>query len=428
MASTSDRRVVVTGLGATTPLGGDVASTWAAMLAGRSGVRLLPQEFIDVLPVHIGAPVAVDPLDVLDRVQARRLDRTAQLALIAAREAWADAGLPAPGSADADPGDAGGSVDPDRLGVVVGTGIGGVLTTLANYDALKEKGARRVSPLAVPMLMPNSPAAAIALELVARAGVHTPISACASGAEAIGQGLEMIRSGRADVVVCGGTEAALHPLPIAAFANMQALSKRNDEPERASRPYDKGRDGFVYGEGSGVVVLESAERAAARGARVYAEVAGVGMTSDAHHIAQPDPVGAGAAQAMTDALDDAQASPSDIVHLNAHATSTPQGDVAEALAVRTTFGSAAEGIAVSATKSMTGHLLGAAGAVEAVATIMALFDRTAPATINLENPDDDVDLDVVADEVRPLGEGDLAALSNSFGFGGHNVALVFRTA
>lgn len=428
MASTSDRRVVVTGLGATTPLGGDVASTWAAMLAGRSGVRLLPQEFIDVLPVHIGAPVAVDPLDVLDRVQARRLDRTAQLALIAAREAWADAGLLAPGSADADLGDAGGSVDPDRLGVVVGTGIGGVLTTLANYDALKEKGARRVSPLAVPMLMPNSPAAAIALELVARAGVHTPISACASGAEAIGQGLEMIRSGRADVVVCGGTEAALHPLPIAAFANMQALSKRNDEPERASRPYDKGRDGFVYGEGSGVVVLESAERAAARGARVYAEVAGVGMTSDAHHIAQPDPVGAGAAQAMTDALDDAQASPSDIVHLNAHATSTPQGDVAEALAVRTTFGSAAEGIAVSATKSMTGHLLGAAGAVEAVATIMALFDRTAPATINLENPDDDVDLDVVADEVRPLGEGDLAALSNSFGFGGHNVALVFRTA
>ena len=414
------RRVVVTGLGATTPLGGDVASTWSAMLAGRSGVRRLPQEFIDVLPVHIGAPVAVDPLDVLDRVQARRLDRTAQLALIAAREAWADAGLPAPGADDA--------VDPDRLGVVVGTGIGGVLTTLANYDTLKEKGARRVSPLAVPMLMPNSPAAAIALELVARAGVHTPISACASGAEAIGQGLEMIRSGRADVVVCGGTEAAIHPLPIAAFANMQALSRRNDEPEQASRPYDKGRDGFVYGEGSGVVVLESAERAAARGARVYAEVAGVGMTADAHHIAQPDPVGAGAAQAMTDALNDAQVSPSDIAHLNAHATSTPQGDVAEALAVRTTFGGAADGVAVSATKSMTGHLLGAAGAVEAIATIMALYDRTAPATINLDNPDDDVDLDVVTGEPRPLGDGDLAAISNSFGFGGHNVALVVRTA
>jgi 3-oxoacyl-[acyl-carrier-protein] synthase II len=423
MGSTStNRRVVVTGLGATTPLGGDVADTWAAMLAGRSGVRRLPQEFIDVLPVHIAAPVAVDPLDVLDRVQARRLDRTAQLALVAAREAWADAGLPAPdtdGYAE--------QVDADRLGVVVGTGIGGVLTTLANYDALRERGARRVSPLAIPMLMPNGPAAAIALELVARAGVHTPISACASGAEAIGQGLEMIRSGRADVVVCGGTEAAIHPLPIAAFANMQALSKRNDEPERASRPYDKGRDGFVYGEGSGIVVLESAEHAAARGARVYAEVAGVGMTSDAHHIAQPDPVGAGAAQAMVDALDDADLAASDVVHLNAHATSTPQGDVAESLAIRTALGDAADGVAVSATKSMTGHLLGAAGAVEAIAAVLAVAERLAPATINLEDPDDDVALDVVVGQARPLPAGDVAALSNSFGFGGHNVALVFRS-
>ena len=418
----SNRRVVVTGLGATTPLGGDATSTWAGMLAGRSGVTRLPEEWADQLPVAIGAPVAVDPLDVLDRVQARRLDRTAQLALIAAREAWADAGMPVPGSSD----DAG-AVDPDRLGVVVGTGIGGVLTTLANYDALKEKGARRVSPLAIPMLMPNGPAAAIALEVLARAGVHTPISACASGAEAIGQGLEMIRSGRADVVLCGGTEAAIHPLPIAAFANMQALSRRNDEPERASRPYDKGRDGFVYGEGSGVLVLESADHAAARGAQVYAEVVGVGMTSDAHHIAQPDPVGAGAAQAMVDALADAALDPADVVHLNAHATSTPQGDIAEALAIRSALGGATDSVAVSATKSMTGHLLGAAGAVEAVATVMALARRTAPPTVNLENPDDEIDLDVVASEPRRLGDGDLAALSNSFGFGGHNVALAFRT-
>ncbi|MGB9374363.1 MAG: beta-ketoacyl-ACP synthase II [Jiangellales bacterium] len=418
----AQRRVVVTGLGATTPLGGDVASTWQGLLDGRSGVRRLPDEFVEVLPVHIGAPVAVDPLDVLDRVQARRLDRTAQLALIAAREAWADAGMPAPDSAGYAE-----EVDPDRLGVVVGTGIGGVLTTLANYDTLREKGARRVSPLAIPMLMPNGPAAAIALEVLARAGVHTPISACASGAEAIGQGLEMIRSGRADVVLCGGTEAAIHPLPIAAFANMQALSRRNDEPERASRPYDKGRDGFVYGEGSGVLVLESAEHAAARGAQVYAEVVGVGMTSDAHHIAQPDPVGAGAAQAMMDALADAQLTPGDVAHLNAHATSTPQGDIAESLAIRSALGGATDGVAVSATKSMTGHLLGAAGAVEAVATVMALARRTAPPTINLENPDDEIDLDVVSGEPRPLGEGDLAALSNSFGFGGHNVALAFRT-
>jgi 3-oxoacyl-[acyl-carrier-protein] synthase II len=393
------------------------------MLAGRSGVTRLPEEWADQIPVMIGAPVAVDPLDVIDRVQARRLDRTAQLALIAAREAWADAGMPDPGSSDAD-----GAVDPDRLGVVVGTGIGGVLTTLANYDTLKEKGARRVSPLAIPMLMPNGPAAAIALELVARAGVHTPISACASGAEAIGIGLDMIRSGRADVVVCGGTEAALHPLPIAAFANMQALSRRNDEPERASRPYDKGRDGFVYAEGAGVLVLEAADRALARQARVYAEVAGVGVTSDAHHIAQPDPVGAGAAQAMIDALASADLAPSDIAHLNAHATSTPQGDVAEALAVRTALGDAADGVAVSATKSMTGHLLGAAGAVEAVATALALAERTAPPTINLEDPDDEVNLDVVTAGPRALPDGDLAALTNSFGFGGHNVTLAMRTA
>ena len=420
---TSTRRVVVTGLGATTPLGGDAPSTWAAMLAGRSGVRRLPEEWTEVLPVHIGAPVAVDPLDVLDRVQARRLDRTAQLALIAAREAWADAGLPAPDAEDYTD-----QIDPDRLGVVVGTGIGGVLTTLTNYDTLRERGARRVSPLAIPMLMPNGPAAAIALELVARAGVHTPISACASGAEAIGQGIEMIRSGRADVVVCGGTEAAMHPLPIAAFANMQALSRRNDEPERASRPYDKGRDGFVYGEGSGVVVLEAAEWAEARGARVYAQAVGFGVTSDAHHIAQPDPVGAGASQAMTDALADADLAASDIAHINAHATSTPQGDVAESLAIRTSFGDAADDVAVSATKSMTGHLLGASGAVEAIATVLALAERTAPPTINLDNPDDDINLDVVAGGSRALGEGDLAALSNSFGFGGHNVALAFRTA
>jgi 3-oxoacyl-[acyl-carrier-protein] synthase II len=258
--------------------------------------------------------------------------------------------------------------------------------------------------------------------------VHTPISACASGAEAIGLGLAMIRSGRADVVVCGGTEAAIHPLPIAGFANMQALSRRNDEPERASRPYDKDRDGFVYGEGAGVLVLESAEHAAARGARVYAEVVGAGMTSDAHHIAQPDPVGAGAAQAMSDALLDAGLAATDIVHLNAHATSTPQGDVAESLAIRTALGDATDGVAVSATKSMTGHLLGAAGAFESIATVLAVAQRIAPPTINLENLDDDVHLDVVRDSPRQLPAGDVAAINNSFGFGGHNVALVFRSA
>jgi len=311
----------------------------------------------------------------------------------------------------------------------VASGIGGITTMLSNYDTLRERGPRRVSPLAIPMLMPNGPAGALGIEFGAKAGVHTPVSACASGAEAIGYAAEMIRSGRADVVVAGGTEAAIHALPLAAFAAMMALSKRNDEPERASRPYDKGRDGFVLGEGAGLVVLESAEHAERRGARAYAEVAGVGISSDAFHIAQPDPVGAGATRAIEFALRDARITPADVVHINAHATSTPQGDVAEAVAIRTALGEeAASTVAVSATKSMTGHLLGAAGSVEAIAAILALHDRVAPPTVNLEDPDDEVRLDVVRDEPRPLPDGQIAALDNSFGFGGHNVTLVLRSA
>ena len=287
---TDAQRVVVTGLGATTPLGGDVPSTWSAMLAGRSGVKVLTEDWVETLPVHIAAPAAVEPIEQLARVEVKRNDRSGQFALIAAREAWADADIP--------------EMDGDRLGVVIGTGIGGVLTLLANYDLLLEKGPRRVHPLAIPMLMPNSAAAHVGLDLGARAGVHTPVSACASGAEAMSFAVDMIRSGRADVVVAGGTEAAIHPLNMAAFSQMQALSTRNDEPERASRPYDKGRDGFVLGEGAGVVVLESAEHAKARGAKIYAEIASAGITSDAHHIAAPDPVGRGAARAMQMALDD----------------------------------------------------------------------------------------------------------------------------
>jgi 3-oxoacyl-[acyl-carrier-protein] synthase II len=278
------------------------------------------------------------------------------------------------------------------------------------------------------MLMPNGSAAYIGLELGAKAGIHTPVSACASGAEAVAYGMDMIHRGRADVVVVGGTEACIHPMPLAAFAAMMALSKREDEPAAASRPYDKGRDGFVFGEGAAILVLESAEHAAARGARVYAEVSGAGLTSDAHHIAQPDPVGAGAARAMSMALDDAGLTAADVVHLNAHATSTPQGDVAEAAAIRGALGSHVDHVAVSATKSMTGHLLGAAGAVESVATVLALHHRLAPPTINLDDPDDAVELDIVAREPRPLPDGDIAALNNSFGFGGHNVAVAFRSA
>jgi 3-oxoacyl-[acyl-carrier-protein] synthase II len=410
---TDSQRVVVTGLGATTPLGGDVASTWAGMLAGRSGVKVLTEDWVDMLPVHIAAPVAVDPSEVLPRPTIKRSDRSGQFALIAAREAWADAGSP--------------ELDPQRIGVVLASGIGGVTTLLDAYDVLKERGARRVLPMTVPMLMPNGPAALVGLELVARAGVHTPVSACSSGAEAIAYAVDMIRTGRADVVAAGGTEAAIHPLPLAGFAAMQALSTRNDEPERASRPYDKGRDGFVLGEGAGVLVLETLEHALARGATIYGEIAGSGITSDAHHMAQPDPVGSGATRAMGMALAAAGATASDVVHINAHATSTPVGDIAEAEAISKALGDAVDGACISATKSMTGHLLGAAGAVETIATLLALRDRLAPATTNLEDPDDDVHLDVVRGEPRSLPAGDLVALNNSFGFGGHNVALAIRS-
>ncbi len=415
MATGTQRRVVVTGMGATTPLGGDVSSTWEAALAGRSGMRPLEQEWVarHELPVRFAAQLAVPTEDTLAKVETRRLDPSGQMALVAAREAWAHAAI-----AD---------VDHDRLGVVIASGIGGVWTLLSSYDVLKEKGPRRIFPLTVPMLMPNGPAAAVSLELGARAGVHTPVSACASGAESLAYAIDMIRSGRADVVVAGGTEAAIHPLPIAGFAAMQALSTRNDTPTIASRPYDTARDGFVLGEGAAVVVLESEAHALARGATIYGELLSAGITSDGYHIAAPDPVGTGAARAITSALAHADVSPSDIVHLNAHATSTPAGDVAEGRAIRAALGDAVDTIAVSATKSMTGHLLGAAGALEAIFTVLALYHRIAPPTTNIDDLDPEISLDVVRKDPRPLGQGQLVGLNNSFGFGGHNVALVFRT-
>ena len=409
--------IVVTGLGATTPVGGDAASTWDALLAGRSGVRSLTEEWASELPVTFAARVAVEPEDVMERVEARKLDRTQQLALIAAREAWSDAGTP--------------TVDPERLGVSFATGIGGALTLLGQWDVYRESGPRRVSPHTIPMLMPNGPAAVVGLELTARAGVHTPVSACASGAEAMAQGLQMIRSGRADVVMVGGTEACIHPLPLAAFAAMRALSKRNDDPAAASRPWDADRDGFVFGEGAAALVIETLDHAKARGAKVYAEVAGVGITADGHHIAQPDPEGKGVIRAMRTALEDADATASDVVHINAHATSTPQGDTAEAQAIRAALGDEATSrVVVTSTKSMTGHLLGAAGAVESMAAILALHDRLVPPTINLDSLDPEVDLDIAANQSRKLAEDRFpgaVALNNSFGFGGHNVALAFRS-
>jgi len=410
----SQRRVVVTGLGATTPLGGDVDSTWKALLAGQSGVRLLAEDWRELLPVHFAARVATEPADQMERVEMRRLDRSEQFALVASREAWKDAGSPD-------------EVDKERLGVVIASGIGGVITLLDQFVNLNEKGARGVSPHTVPMLMPNGPAANVGLELQAKAGVHTPVSACASGAEAIGYAFEMIKNNRADIIVTGGVEAAIHQLPMAGFAAMKALSTRNDAPARASRPYDVDRDGFVLGEGGGILVIEEYEHAKARGAKIYCEIGGQGLSSDGYHIAAPDPDGSGVQRAIKFALENSGLSTKDIVHLNAHATSTPAGDVAEANALRKALGADADHVAVSATKSMTGHLLGGAGAIESVFIVKALQDRLAPPTINIENLDPAVTVDVVRDTPRQLPAGDIAALNDSFGFGGHNVVLAFKS-
>ncbi len=408
-----DNRVVVTGLGATTPLGGDAPSTWSAMLEGRSGVVALTDDWAKDLPVRIAATAAVDPAQIVGRVQARRMDRCEQFALAAAREAWTDAGQP--------------EVPAERLGVAVTSGIGGIGSILSAYDTLKDKGWQRISPYTVPMLMPNGSAGWISVEFGAQAGAHSTVSACASGAEAIGYGADMIRSGRADVVIAGGTEAAIMALNIGAFAVMRALSPRNDEPERASRPFDKGRDGFVLGEGAGILILESAEHAAKRGATVHAVLSGVGYSSDGYHIAHPHPEGTGIRLAMDRALADAGVSADRVAHVNAHATSTPEGDIVEAQAIASALGTAADRVVVSSTKSMTGHLLGGAGAVESVAAVQALRERVAPPTINLEDPDDDLVV-TASMEPRPLkaaGSEPMAVLNNAFGFGGHNVTLVF---
>jgi 3-oxoacyl-[acyl-carrier-protein] synthase II len=408
------KKVVVTGIGATTPLGGDSKTTWENLLAGRSGISTLTQEWVakHELPVTFAGQAMTPASEVLTLQEGKRLDPSSQFALIAAREAWADAGSP--------------EVDPERLAVDYATGIGGVWTLLDAYDVLKERGPRRVLPMTVPMLMPNGPAAAIGMDISARAGVRTAVSACASGTEAIANAFNRIRSGEVDVVVAGGSEAAIHPLPIAAFAAMQALSKRNDAPEKASRPYDINRDGFVMGEGGGALVLESEEHAVARGAKIYAEVVGASVTSDAYHITAPDPEGSAAARAILGALEQSGSTIQDVVHINAHATSTPVGDVAEYNALKRVFGDHLPKIAVSATKSSTGHLLGGAGAIEAIFTVLALHERTAPPTINLDNPDPAIELDVVTSP-RKLEGSNILAISNSFGFGGHNAVVAFRS-
>ncbi len=408
------RKIVVTGVGATTPLGGDVQSTWRALLAGESGITTIDAEWVAQhdLPVTFAGQAKVSASEVLTPQEAKRLDPSSQFALIAAREAWADAGSP--------------EVTPERLAVEYATGIGGVWTLLDAFETLKERGPRRVLPMTIPMLMPNGPAAAIGMDIAARGGVRTAVSACASSTEAIANAITRLQSGEIDVVVAGGCESGIHPLPIAAFAAMHALSRNNENPAGASRPYDLARDGFVMGEGAGAMVLETEEHALARGAKIYAELVGGSVTSDAHHITAPDPEGTGAARAVLAALKQANAKIEDVVHINAHATSTPVGDIAEYTALRRVFGDHLDNIAVSATKSSTGHLLGGAGAIEAIFTVLALHERTAPPTINLENQDPEIPLDVVTSP-RKLPDGPILAISNSFGFGGHNAVVAFRS-
>lgn len=409
------RTAVITGLGATTPIGGDVPTFWENALKGVSGAATMEHDWVEryELPVTFAAELTVPPSEVLTKVESRRQDPATQMATVAAREAWKDAGLD---SAD---------IDGDRLAVAFGTGIGGVWTLLDGWDTVRERGPRRVMPMTVPMLMPNGAAGALSLEFGARAGARTVVSACASGTEALETALELIRSSRADVVMCGSTEAAIHPMPMAGFAAMQALSKRNDDPQAASRPYDVDRDGFVLGEGAGVMIVESEEHAAARGARVYAELVGTGVTSDSHHITAPEPEGLGATRAMRRALEDAGLRPEDVSHVNAHATSTPKGDAPEYLAMRAVFGDRLDDVQVSATKSQTGHLLGASGAIESILAVLAVHHGRTPVTINLDNQDPEIPLNVVTGTPGALPEGRRVALKNSFGFGGHNAVAVF---
>lgn len=411
------KKIVVTGLGAFSPLAPTARGTWEALLRGESGARPLTDqaEKYDIdLPVTFAATVKESPAEHLERVVAKRLDPSSQYALISAREAFADAGL-----TDEE-------IDPDRLLVDWATGIGGVWTLLDAWDTLRERGPRRVMPLTVPMLMPNGPAAAIGMELGARAGIHTAVSACASSTESIINAYNHLQAGYADIVIAGGSEAAVHPLPIASFASMQALSRRNDDPAHASRPYDTGRDGFVLGEGAATLVLETEEHALARGARIYAEIAGGGVTADAYHITAPEPTGSGASKALEACLAQSGAAAEDVVHINAHATSTPVGDIAEYDAFKRVFGDRTDSIPVSATKASVGHLLGGAGAIEALFTSLAFHEGVLPPTINLEDKDPEIGLDVVTEAREVDLPSGAMAVSTSFGFGGHNAVLGIR--
>lgn len=403
--------VVVTSVAATTPLAGDIEGTWKGLLAGASGIDVLTDPFIDEfdLPVRIGGHLKVSPDESLTRVEIRRMSWVERLALVLGRTVWQNAGRP--------------EVDKDRLAVVIGTGLGGGDSLLDAVDKIRDGGYRKVSPLSVQMVMPNGPAATVGLELGARGGVITPVSACSSGSEAIAHAYRMLVMGDADIVVAGGVEGRIDAVPIASFSMMRALSTRNDDPQGASRPFDTDRDGFVFGEAGALMVLETEEHARARGATIHARLLGAAVTSDGHHLVAPDPTGTGAARAMTRAIEMAGLQKSDITHVNAHATATPVGDTAEARAINTAIGKHA---AIYAPKSALGHSVGAVGALESVLTILSVREGVIPPTLNLDNQDPAIALDVVKGAPRS-GTYDFA-LNNSFGFGGHNVALAFGRA
>jgi 3-oxoacyl-[acyl-carrier-protein] synthase II len=406
------REVVVTGIGAVTPIGTGSGDLWEGLMSGRSGAGPIGAFDASDQTSRIAGEVGdFDPHKWMDAREAARTDRFTQMAVAAGSGAWEEAHLE-------------GSCDPERTGAIVGTGIGGIATIEREHSAFLAGGPRRVSPFMVPRLMPNAAAAAVAMKLGLHGTNFAPVSACATGAHAIGEAMRSIQYGMADVMLAGGSEAALTPLALAAFARMGALSRRNDDPQRASRPFDAGRDGFVFGEGAGVLVLETRESAERRGAEVLAILAGYGATADAHHATQPDPGGVGAEAAMRAAMDDADVKPDDIDYINAHGTSTPFNDRIETLAIKNAFGVEAKRIPVSSTKSQMGHLLGAAGAVEAAISVMAIQQGKIPSTINLEEPDPDCDLDYVGE--GPRDAKPQVVLSNSFGFGGQNACLVFK--
>jgi beta-ketoacyl-acyl-carrier-protein synthase II len=407
------RRVAVTGLGAVTPLGHDARSTWEAAVAGRSGVDFIRAFDASEYPVRIASEVkGFEPEGVVGPKEARRLERNVVLAVAAAREAWTDAGVE--------------GIDPARAGILVGSAIGGVMGVLAQQDVLRERGHARVSPWFIPNVLVDSASGQIAIDLGLRGPNYAPVSACATGSHAVGEGAELIRRGDADVVLAGGTEACIHPVILAGFCAMRGLVAEEEDPTRASRPFDATRAGFVMGEGACVLLLEDLERARARGARVYAEVLGYGTSNDAHHMAQPDPESVGVEEMMRAALARADVAPARVGYINAHGTSTPQGDLAETKAIKTVFGSHAYELAVSSTKSVLGHTFGAAGAVEAMMCVLAVHEGVLPPTINYRNPDPECDLDYVPNEARPAKVD--VALSNAMGLGGHNACVLVGRA